>query len=142
MMTAELKKIIETLNKRKGAMRFVEAATEEQISTFEKKNGFNLSSQYKEWLLNSDGGECYLPAGVQFYGVAHKPLINVDEKSTPNDSYVVIGALSNGDPILLKNGAEKVSIYNQEAGVIEEDEVYDDFFAFMNDLDNILAIGV
>ena len=141
-MTAELKKIIETLNKRKGAMRFVEAATEEQISTFEKKNGFNLSSQYKEWLLNSDGGECYLPAGVQFYGVAHKPLINVDEKSTPNDSYVVIGALSNGDPILLKNGAEKVSIYNQEAGVIEEDEVYDDFFAFMNDLDNILAIGV
>ena len=27
----------------------------------------------------SDGGEFFLPAGVQMYGVAHKPLINVKE---------------------------------------------------------------
>lgn len=141
MISSELKTIVDTLNQKKEEMRFIEAATEEQISTFEKKTGFTLPSQYREWLLCSDGGECYLPAGVQLYGVAHKPLINVEDKSRPDDSYVVIGALSNGDPILLKKDAKTVSIYNQGAGKIEDDEVYDDFFAFLNDLDNILGIG-
>lgn len=139
-MSNELLTIIASL-KGKGKMRFVEAATEQQISSFEQKNRTTFPLQYREWLKHSDGGECYLPAGVQFYGVAHKPLINVDDESRPDDSYIVIGALSNGDPILLKKGAETVSIYNQEAGTIEDDEIYDDFFAFLNDLHNILGIG-
>ena len=67
-------------------MIFFEAATEEQISEFEKKNKLTLSSKFKEWLLFSDGGECFLPAGVQFYGVAHKPLIDVNDNNRPDDS--------------------------------------------------------
>lgn len=145
MASEELKAIIDTLNNQgqqtESKMNFFEAATEEQISEFEKNNNLTLPSMFREWLLFSDGGECFLPAGVQFYGVAHKPLIDVNDNNRPDDSYVVIGALSEGDPILIKKEAETVAIYNQEAGRIEDDEVYDDFFAFLNDLYNILGMG-
>lgn len=43
-------------------------------------------------------------------------------------------------PFSFKKESEQVAIYNQEAGRIEEDEVYDDFFAFLNDLYNLLGI--
>ena len=145
MASEELKAIIDTLNNQgqqtESKMNFFEAATEEQISEFEKNNNLTLPSMFREWLLFSDVGECFLPAGVQFYGVAHKPLIDVNDNNRPDDSYVVIGALSEGDPILIKKEAETVAIYNQEAGRIEDDEVYDDFFAFLNDLYNILGMG-
>lgn len=140
MISAELNVIIEMLNNN-GKMDFFESATEEQIAKFEENNNFKFPTHYKEWLLFSDGGECYLPVGVQFYGVAHKPLIDINDNSRPDDSYVVIGALPTGDPILIQKDSEKVSIYNQEAGRIEDDEVYDDFFAFLNDLYDILGIG-
>ena len=145
MASEELKTIIDTLNEQgqqsESKMEFFEAATEEQILEFEKKNNFTLPSKFREWLLFSDGGECFLPAGVQFYGIAHKPLIDVSDNNRPDDSYAVIGALPEGDPILIKKDAETVAIYNQEAGRIEDDEVYDDFFAFLNDLYDVLGIG-
>ena len=121
-------------------MNFFEAATEEQVSEFETNNSLAFPSKFRDWLLFSDGGECFLPAGVQFYGVAHKPLIDVNDDSRPDDGYVVIGALSEGDPILIKKDAETVAIYNQEAGRIEDDEVYDDFIAFLKDLPDVLGI--
>lgn len=99
MVSDELKRIVEDL-KTKGKMNFLEAATEEQISAFESKNSLEFPKQYRQWLEFSDGGECYLPAGVQFYGVAHKPLIDVDDDDRPDDTYVVIGALATGDPII------------------------------------------
>lgn len=136
----ELKNIVEDL-KQHGKMSFLDGATEEQISTFEKEHSFLFPKKYKEWLFFSDGGECYLPAGVQFYGVAHKPLIDVDDKDRPDDNYVVIGALASGDPVLCQQSGEKIAIYNHEAGRIEEDEIYEDFFAFLKDLYEILGIG-
>lgn len=139
-MSDELKSIIDLLKKH-GQMKFLEGAKEEQISDFEKDNSFKFPSKFRDWLLFSDGGECYLPAGVQFYGIAHKPLIDVNDDSRPDDDYIVIGALSNGDPVLIKKESETVSIFNQEAGRIEDDEVYDDFFVFVNDLYAILGIG-
>ena len=42
----------------------------------------------------------FLPAGVQFYGVAHKPVIDINEGDRPDDSYIIIGALSTRDLIL------------------------------------------
>lgn len=125
----------------RGKMRFLEAATEEQIAEYEKKNNVSLPEKYREWLSFCDGGEFFLPAGVQFFGVSHKPLINVNENDRPNENYIVIGALANGDPILFEKGKENVAIYNHEDGRIEEDEVYEDFYAFLNDLDSILGIG-
>jgi len=136
----ELKTIVEHLSSQ-GKMSFKEKATAEQISDFEEKNSIKFPEYYKKWLLFSDGGECYLPAGVQFFGVAHKPLINAADEDKPDDSYLVIGALASGDPVLCEKDSEKISIYNHEAGRIEEDEIYDDFFAFLKDLYNTLGIG-
>lgn len=140
MISDELKSIVKKLNKQ-GKMNFLDAATEEQISEFENKYEIKLPLKYKEWLLFSDGGECFLPAGVQFYGVAHKPLIDVDDNDRPDDSYIVIGALATGDPILCKKSEEQISIYNHGTGRIESDETYSDFFSFLNDLYELLGIG-
>lgn len=135
-----LKRIIETLNKQ-GKMSFIECATDDQITGFEKENNISLPIKYKAWLGFSDGGECFLPAGVQFYGVAHNPKINVDENDRPNEYYIVIGALASGDPILCEKSNEKIYIYDHESGGIDEDLIYDDFYAFLNDLYDLLGIG-
>jgi hypothetical protein len=140
MISEELKAIIDKL-KEQGKMNFLEAATADQIENFEKEHDLKLPVKYKEWLAFSDGGECFLPAGVQFYGVAHKPLIDVNDDDRPDDAYVVIGALSTGDPIIFKKSEERISIYNHEDGVIEDDETYEDFYAFLRDLYDLLGIG-
>jgi len=140
MPSNELDSIVKQLQSQ-GKMRFLEAATEEQIRQFETEKEVILPSKFKEWLLFSDGGECFLPAGIQLYGVAHKPVIDVDENDRPDENYIVIGALSSGDPILCEKAGEQISIYNQEAGKIEEDETFTDFFCFLNGLDELLGIG-
>ena len=136
MISEELKVIVDKF-KEQGKMNFLEATTEEKISEFEKEHSVKLPEKYKEWLLFSDGGEFFLPAGIQLYGVENKPVIDVNNNDRPSDEYVVIGALASGDPIL----CEKIAIYNQEAGKIEDDEIYDDFIAFLNDLYDLLGIG-
>ena len=140
MEPKELKDIVEQLNKQ-GKMNFLDAATEEQIKKFEKEHEINLPLKYKEWLCFSDGGECFLPAGIQLYGVVHKPVIDVNDNDRPDDNYIVIGALSMGDPILCEKTGERIAIYNHEVGRIESDEIYLDFFSFLDDLFNLLGIG-
>ena len=140
MNNIELKNIIVVLNE-KGEMSYIEGVTSEQIIDFERANGINLPQQYKEWLEYSDGGELFLPAGIQLYGVNHNPLIEVGNKWDMSDSnYITIGALSNGDPILCEKDNERISIFNHERRRIEEDEVYSNFYDFLNDLPNILGI--
>ena len=138
-ISGELINIINMLNKQ-GKMFFVKGATSEQIDRFENDAKTKLPGRYKEWLLFSDGGDLFLPAGVQLYGVAHKPLIDLSNNDRPDDTFVVIGSLASGDPILFKKDSEKIMIYNHEAGRIEDDEIYDDFYAFLVDLPNILGI--
>lgn len=140
MISDELKEIIDQIEEQ-GRMSFLEAATEEQIEKFEKENDIKLPEQYKEWLQFSDGGELYLPAGIQLYGVAHKPLIDKDDNDRPDDKYIVIGRLASGDPVLLMNNQEKIYVYDHEAGEFDEELTYDDFFAFLNDLYDLLGIG-
>ena len=140
MISDELNKTI-LLIKEKGKMRFLEPATEEQICRFEKDNKIQLPAQYKEWLQYSDGGELYLPAGIQFYGVAHKPLIDIEDNDRPNDNYVVVGALASGEPVLFKKNEEKFYIYDHENQGIDDDLTYDDFIALLNDLYELLGIG-
>lgn len=140
MISDELKLIIEKL-KKQGKMNFLAETTEKKIGEFEKENNVKLPSKYKEWLLFSDGGEFFLPAGIQLYGIEHKPVINVDNGDKPSDDYIVIGALASGDPILCEKASEKIAIYNQEAGRIEDDEIYPDFITFLNDLYGLLGIG-
>ncbi len=140
MVSDELKKIVDNIKKSDG-MIFLEPASEEQIDGFEKEHGIKLPLKYREWLQITDGGDFYLPAGVQFYGVAHKPFIKFDDNYRPDEKYIIIGSLSSGDPILCEKEGENISIYNIEGGRIEDDEVYDDLYAFLNDLPNILGIG-
>ena len=147
MISEELKLIVDKFNEQ-GQMNFLEETTEEKISEFEKERSVKLPTKFKvayaifkEWLLFSDGGEFFLPAGIQLYGIEHKPLIDVDNNDRPSEDYIVIGALASGDPILCEKAGEKIAIYNQEAGRIEDDEIYDDFIAFLNDLYELLGIG-
>ena len=140
MISKELKAIIDKLNEQ-GKMIFLEGATEEQITQFEKDHEIELPEKYKEWLQYSDGGELFLPAGVQFYGVAHKPIIDVDENDRPDKKYIVISALASGDPVLCEKSDERISIYDHEAGGIDDELIYDDFHAFLNDLYDLLGIG-
>ena len=140
MISVELKAIVDKL-KEQGKMNFLPETSEEKVTSFEKENSVKLPEKYKEWLLFSDGGELFLPSGIQLYGVEHKPLIDVNDNSRPSEDYVVIGALASGDPILFKKDSEKIAIYNQAAGRIEDDEIYDNFVAFLNDLYDLLCIG-
>ena len=140
MISKELNEIIEQL-KDLGKMRFLDGATESQIAEYELKNNIKFPLKYREWLLFSDGGEFFLPAGVQLYGIAHKPIIDVSEDDRPNENYIVIGALASGDPILCEKNGERISIYNHEAARIENDEIYENFYAFLNDLYEMLGIG-
>lgn len=140
MISDDLKQVIGQI-KEQGKTRFLEAATEEQIAMFEKENDIKLSTQYKEWLQYSDGGELYLPAGVQLYGVAHKPLIDKDDNDRPDDNYIVIGALASGEPILFKKDEEKFYIYDHESRELDDVLTYDDFVALLKDLYDLLGIG-
>jgi hypothetical protein len=140
MISDEIKNIVAQFNEQ-GKMNFLEAVTDEQITKFEEENGIQLPSKYKEWLLFSDGGEFFLPAGVQLYGVAHKPLINIKDDDRPDDSYIVIGAFASGDPVLYQKDSEKIAIYDHEAGGIDDELVYEDFFIFLKDLYDLLGIG-
>ena len=140
MINEKLKTIIAQLIGQ-GEMLFFESATEEQISEFEKKHDIILPAQYREWLLVSDGCMLFLPAGVQLYGVAHKPVINVEENDRPDESYTVIGALATGDPVLCQKDSDRISIYNHEEGRVENDEIYENFYAFLNDLYDLLGMG-
>lgn len=140
MISKELNEIIEQL-KDLGKMRFLDGATESQIAEYELKNNIKFPLKYREWLLFSDGGEFFLPAGVQLYGIAHKPIIDVSDDDRPNENYIVIGALASGDPILCEKNGERISIYNHEAARIENDEIYENFYAFLNDLYEMLGIG-
>ena len=140
MISYELKQLVNKFNEQ-GEMNFCKETTENKILEFEKVHNIKLPAKYKEWLLFSDGGEFFLPAGIQLYGIENKPTIDVDNNDRPSEEYIVIGALASGDPILCEKAGEKIAIYNQEAGRIEDDEIYDDFIAFLNDLYNLLGIG-
>ena len=139
MISNELQQIIDRLNEQ-GKMDFLEAAKEKNIASFEKENNITLPAKYKEWLLFSDGGEIFLPAGIQLYGIEHKPIIDVNDDSKPNDKYIVIGTFASGDPILCENTKENISVYNQEVGEIEDELIFPDFMVFLTELYNLLGI--
>ena len=117
-----------------------DGAKPEDIEKFEKENGVILPTQFKEWLMFADGGSLFLPGGPFFRSVSQKPFIDVNEPDRPNDNYVVIGFLSYGDPIMFEKGTQKIMIYDHEAGVIHDDEVYEDFNSFLKDYKNLFGI--
>lgn len=105
-----------------------------------RKNGIRLPKQYREWLSFSDGGELFLPAGVQFHGVAHRPLIDVSEDRRPGDNYIVVGVLCAGDTLLYEKGSDKFAVYFPEEGELDENLIYEDFYDFLTNLYDLLGI--
>jgi hypothetical protein len=140
MIPEELKSILDKFQEQ-GKMSFLSETTEEKINEFEKEKSVKLPAKYKEWLMFSDGGELFLPAGIQLYGIEHKPLIDVNDNSRPSEDYIVIGTFATGDPILCKKDEETISIYNPEIGEIDNELVYQDFIAFLIDLYELLGLG-
>lgn len=140
MISYELQEILASLD-RHGKMSFPAPATAAQLRSFEEAHNIFLPSQLREWLSVHDGGEFFLPAGAQLFGVAHKPLIDVNDTDRPDRRYIVIGAMAWGDPILMERNSPRISIYNHEAARIESDEVYGDFFTFLKDLYSLLGLG-
>ena len=136
----QAKEIAELLQKQ-GEMNFLDGTTEETISTFEKEKKISLPQKYKEWLLFSDGGNIFLPAGVQLYGIGHKPFINIEDKDRPDDDYIVIGRMAWGEPVVFKKGEEEIAIYDHETGKIDDDVRYEDFYVFLKGLYDLLGIG-
>ncbi len=141
MDTNEAKVLAQTLREQSEDMHFPEAATEEQIAEFEKSKGVLLPAKLKEWLTYADGGNFFLPGGVQIYGVAHKPFINVEDEDRPDDNYIVIGRMSWGEPVVFKKGDEEIDIYDHETGIIDDDVRYTDFYAFLKGLYELLGLG-
>ena len=140
MTSDEFKKLTNQFSEQ-GKMNFLEGATEEQLTQFEKEKNIILPSKFKEWLLFCDGGEFFLPAGAQMYGIVHKPIIDIEDNCRPDAKYIVIGRLASGDPILCENNQEKIYVYDLEAGELDEELTYGDFIAFLNDLYDLLGIG-
>lgn len=139
-MSSELEAVVDLL-KSQGKISFVKPATNTQIEVFEAKHQFQLPSQLKQWLLISDGGDFFLPAGFQLRGVSNLPLIDVNDPDRPDASYIVIGTLASGDPVLCEKSTEQISIYNHEAGRIEDDESFTDFFTYLTRLAAVVGIG-
>lgn len=132
MPSQNIKTIIDIISAH-GKLSLKAPATETEINSFEEKYGIKLPEQYKEWLLFSDGGELFLPAGFQLYGVSHRPIIDIHDMWCPDEKYLVIGAMSWGDSILCEKDSEAISIYNHETGTIETNEVYKCFYDFLQD---------
>lgn len=83
MISEELKAIVDKF-KEQGKMNFFGETTEEKILAFEKEKEVTLPSKYKEWMLFSDGGELFLPVGVQLYGIEHKHGLKIIRKIKKN----------------------------------------------------------
>ena len=128
----DLKSVVSKL-KEQGKSVFIDGATKKQIEAFEAKNNISLPAELKKWLCFSDGGDLFLPAGIQLHGVTHNPLIDVNDNDKPSNDYIVIGTLASGDPILCQKERTQISIYNREAGRIEITEIYSDFFSLLDD---------
>lgn len=139
-ISVRIQNVVNELTKQ-GTMFFKDGVSESQICLFESEKSVVIPTQYREWLQFSDGGELFLPAGVQLYGVAHKPLIEPHENNSTEKTDYVIGRLSNGDPILCNSDSSSIKIFNEEAGKIEDDEVFLDFFTFIADLHLVLGVG-
>ena len=139
-MNKPFEQILQDIVKNNYNHNLLDAATYSDISMFEQVNNIRLPRDYTKFLYLADGADLYLPAGVQLFGVSHKPTIDILCEDRPNDEYIVIGYLSNGDPVLFKKDNKEISIYNIKDNTIEDDETYKDFSSFLADLENILGL--
>ena len=98
MISEELKLIVDKFNEQ-GKMNFLEETTEEKISEFEKERSVKLPTKFKEWLLFSDGGEFFSPAGIQLYGIEHSMQLQLIEESKIHCAREHFKAISNGEVV-------------------------------------------
>ncbi len=123
-----------------GRIKTMPWASLEDISRFEEMHGIRLPQQYREWLQYTDGGILFPPAGVQLYGVAHKPLLSFSKEECPDSMYVAAGAMPYGDPVLFEKKSGRFMIFNREAQSFDPKETFPDFVAFLDQLPALLGL--
>lgn len=104
---------------------FFEAATEEEMSDWEKKNHINIPDSYKEWLRFSNGAIITGTTAI-FYGIDRFVLSN----ETMPEEYVVIGMLVGDGEILCFSKKTGEFIWYDHG----REERYDDFKAVLNEI--------
>ncbi len=126
--------------KKYGRIKTEPWVTAEDIRRFEERTGIRIPALYREWLQISDGGYLFPPAGLQLYGVSHRPLIQLAADIPADGVYAIAGAMPYGDPVLFKVGSEEFMLFNQEDGRIEPEEVFPDFSSFLDHIPSLLGL--
>ena len=78
-MNTEVEKLVNLLNEQ-GKMVFKSPVLSQEIEEFEINNAIKFPKEFCNWLKFSDGGEFFLPAGVQIYGIKNPPLIDINNE--------------------------------------------------------------
>jgi len=134
-----MKGIIERFKELPG-MSFIPAASEEEITIWEKENGVALPPDYREWLKFSDGGEIFIP-GMQLYGVTHKPLLSYfnrpEERETLPEELYVLGEFGFGDYLCFVRGEDAIVQWDHENW--DEFMRWDSFKDFLPDAEEMFG---
>jgi len=134
-----MNEMIEQL-KEKPKMKFLPAASDNEVMQWEKENGVILPGEYKEWLRFSDGGEIFIP-GAQLYGVKHKPLLSYfnqpDERGDLPDVFYVLGEFCFGDLLCFVKGENNIIQWDHENW--EEFTRWDNFNAFLSEAEELFG---
>lgn len=116
------------------------AATDAQIADFERDQDVTLPATFKQWLRISDGGRLCFPAGIELFGVARPPLLELDDPYTPDGGWLVAGMMLDTDLVLVSLNGEETVIYNREGDTFDDAVYYRDFLAFLEDVPHQLDI--
>ena len=130
--------IIQRLLETGAEMDFVNGANERDIALYEQSKGFKLPSDYREWLLFSNGGEIFVP-GTQFFGVdtvSNYSLVNQNSKEIRSifslaNFLLIIGRMNFGDLLCIDLNTNEIVQWDHETD--EEFLRWSGFFAFLSE---------
>ena len=117
--------------------KLLHGVTESEIAGYEKEEGITIPTEYREWLMFSDGGEIFVP-GTRLYGVGTSVKTTLATMNTQKErnlftmdsSLLIVGTLNFGDLLCLDLRSGEVVQWDHE-----DDEEYLRWGNFFNYLD-------
>ena len=118
-------------------LKFFPGVKKSEIARYEQEEGITIPTEYREWLMFSDGGEIFVP-GTRLYGIgigAEKTLVTVNAQEERylfalDSSLLIVGTLNFGDLLCLDLSSGEVVQWDHE-----DDEEYLRWDSFFNYLD-------